>query len=173
MRNTETPFRTPPLNWKCWKEAASMQWVRPSSGQHPHTTKCGIRPAGPLAGLASGVLQHQRLQKHPTPAKHNSTWFSVRTREGHWPCHQWRVPSTARQRLATAHTVRELCPSPSPCSASAVGVPVPSFPSCLKEPQPCRHERLFPSPNHHLKATEQLHITVSTPICKASRAVCS
>lgn len=75
--------------------------------------------------------------------------------------------------LHTAHTVQELCPSPSPCSASAVGVPVPSFPLCLKEPQPCRHERLFPSPNHHLKATEQLHITVSTPICKASRAVCS
>lgn len=70
------------------------------------------------AGLASGALQHQRLQKHPTPG-----WFTVRAREGHCPT----VPGHGSHSPGAIHTAL-----PSPRSASATDVLVASLPLCLK-----------------------------------------
>lgn len=120
---------------------------------------------------------------------------TVRAGEGHCPCHPHTVrqPNTAvpgsvsvleralpvPPPAATGHgspspgATLTAVPSPSaPSASSATDVPVPSLPLCPTGSQPCRHEHWLPSPTHHLEPAGQLHITVSTPICKASSALC-
>lgn len=156
-------FRTSPLKWKRCSKAESMPWVRPSSGQHPHATQRGIHPAGPPSkqGWLWGSPALETSEN--TPLLPNTTVpgsLSIlergtdRTTPGTRPA----LPDSAWPRLTQSGS--DPCNSAQPQRLLCICYGCSSLrsPWTWRDPKPCRHEHLLPSPTHHLKTAEQLHI---------------
>lgn len=148
-------FRTSPLKWKRCNKAEPMPWVRPSSG-HLHTTQCGIHPVGP-------PLQQGWLWGSPAPET-SETPHSCQTQQClvHCPygtgalavpplAHSQRCPTAPGHGSHSPGATHATLPSPNPC----YGCSSLRSPWAWRDPNPCRHEHLLPSPTHHLRPAEQ------------------
>lgn len=118
-------------------------------------------------GWQRRVLQHQGLQKHPTPAKRNSAQFTVHPQEGHCPYHPWPwlTPSGSDPHNSAPASAR---------SASAVDAPVPSFPLYLDGSQRLQARALVPlsQPSPEASRATQ-HRRVNSHLQSIYRALCS